>query len=45
MKNLNADDYLRINDSNSFFSKIGKSLLITGPTGTNVDDIGLALVQ
>ena len=45
MKNLNADDYLRDNDSNSFFSKIGKSLLITGPTGTNVDDVGLALVQ
>ena len=45
MKKLDADDYLRENDSNSFFSKAGKSLLITGPTGTNVDDVGLALVQ
>ncbi len=44
-KKLNADDYLRDNDSNSFFRKVAKSLLITGPTGTNVDDIGLALVQ
>ena len=45
LKKLRPEDYLRDNDSNSFFEKVGKSLLITGPTGTNVDDIGLALVQ
>jgi len=45
MKKLNPEDFLRDNDSNSFFRKVGKSLLVTGPTGTNVNDIGLALVQ
>ena len=45
LKKLDPENYLLDNDSNSFFSKVGKSLLMTGPTGTNVNDVGLALVQ
>ncbi len=44
-KKLSPEKYLKDNDSNSFFKKIGNSLLMTGPTGTNVNDIGIALVQ
>jgi len=35
--------YLRNNDSHSFFKKVGNSLVLTGPTGTNVNDIGIAI--
>ncbi|VVC02578.1 Glycerate 2-kinase [Candidatus Burarchaeum australiense] len=43
---LDARAYLNDNDSNSFFKKLGDEIL-TGPTGTNVNDImiGLALGQ
>jgi len=41
--NLKAAQYLKNNDSYSFFSKIG-DLIRTGPTGTNVNDITLLLV-
>jgi len=41
---MNAGDYLRNNDSYSFFEKTGE-LLITGPTKTNVMDVRLILVR
>ncbi|MHA1506919.1 MAG: glycerate kinase type-2 family protein [Candidatus Asgardarchaeia archaeon] len=41
---LNPRDYLSDNDSNTFFKKVGSSLIITGPTGTNVNDIVLCIV-
>jgi glycerate-2-kinase len=39
LKDMNIDEYLSRNDSNSFFEKLGDGLVITGPTGTNVNDI------
>jgi glycerate-2-kinase len=42
--NLDAKAYLDSNDSYSFFHKTGE-LLITGPTGTNVMDIQIILVE
>ena len=41
---LNPREYLDNNDSYNFFKKID-SLLITGPTGTNVMDIQVLLVE
>lgn len=41
---LRAGEYLDNNDSYNFFSKAG-GLLVTGPTGTNVMDIQMALVE
>lgn len=41
--NLNALEYLRNNDSYTFFSKIG-DLILTGPTGTNVNDLSIIVV-
>lgn len=41
---LNPDDYLKNNDSYNFFKKIN-SLLITGPTGTNVMDLQIIIVE
>jgi glycerate-2-kinase len=38
-----AEQYLTNNDSYSFFKKLG-DLVVTGPTGTNVNDVSLALV-
>ena len=38
MMKLNCEEYLRNNDSYSFFKKLG-DLIYTGPTGTNVNDI------
>lgn len=35
---VDAEEHLRRNDSYSFFQKVG-GLMITGPTGTNVNDI------
>lgn len=36
--------FLRHNDSNSFFKRIG-GLIVTGPTGTNVNDIMIVMVN
>lgn len=41
--NLNALEYLKNNDSYTFFSKIG-DLIFTGPTGTNVNDLSVIVV-
>jgi glycerate 2-kinase len=43
-RGLNPQDYLTRNDSYTFFNKIN-GLLITGPTGTNVMDIQLILLE
>jgi len=40
---MSARKFLDDNDSYSFFSKLG-DLVITGPTGTNVNDVTLAVV-
>jgi glycerate-2-kinase len=42
--NLDVDEYLSENDSYSFFNKLG-DLLLTDPTGTNVNDITIILVS
>ncbi|HME52203.1 MAG TPA: DUF4147 domain-containing protein [Candidatus Lokiarchaeia archaeon] len=36
--------YLENNDSNTYFSNLG-DVIITGPTGTNVNDLGMILVD
>jgi len=41
---LDPHEYLRNNDSYSFFKKTGE-LLITGPTGTNVMDIQIIMIK
>jgi hydroxypyruvate reductase len=41
--NLSLDATLKENDSYHFFDRLG-DLLITGPTGTNVNDLALILV-
>ena len=41
--NLSIDDTLKNNDAYHLFEKIG-DILITGPTGTNVNDLALILV-
>ncbi len=38
--NMDARDYMKNNDSYTFFSKLGDNIL-TGPTGTNVNDISV----
>ena len=43
-KSLDADAYLRENNSHEFFKKL-KDLIVTGPTGTNVNDILIAIVE
>jgi hydroxypyruvate reductase len=40
---LSAGEYLRENDSYSFFERLG-DLVKTGPTGTNVMDVALIMV-
>ena len=40
---LKPEKFLAENDSYSFFSKLG-DLIVTGPTGTNVNDISLIIV-
>jgi len=40
---LEPDDYLRENDSYNFFEALG-DLFVTGPTGTNVMDLQIALI-
>jgi len=37
---MDPEEYLRNNDSYQYFSKL-KDLVITGPTGTNVNDIAI----
>ncbi|MDA4111455.1 MAG: hypothetical protein OK439_02880, partial [Thaumarchaeota archaeon] len=44
-RGLDPSNYLSNNDSNSFFSIVGESLIVTGPTATNVNDIGIALIE
>jgi glycerate 2-kinase len=41
--NVSAREYLARNDSYEFFNKLG-DLIVTGPTGTNVMDIGVVLI-
>ncbi len=36
---LDAADYIGRFDSNTLFARMGRSLIITGPTGTNVSDV------
>ncbi|MBI2413426.1 MAG: glycerate kinase [Deltaproteobacteria bacterium] len=43
-KGLDAEVYLRNNDSYNFFRKAG-GLLVTGPTGTNVMDVMMAILE
>jgi hydroxypyruvate reductase/glycerate 2-kinase len=43
-RGLDADEYLRNNDSYTFFLKAG-GLLVTGPTGTNVMDIQILVIE
>jgi glycerate-2-kinase len=42
-KGMDTDTFLRENDSYSLFNKLN-DLIITGPTGTNVNDILIAIV-
>ena len=41
---INGEEYLNNNDSYNFFKKVG-GLFITGPTGTNVMDIQITLLD
>jgi len=41
--NLNPEESLAENDSYNFFSKLG-DLILTGPTGTNVNDVSVIVV-
>jgi glycerate-2-kinase len=41
---LNPDEFLDGNDSFSFFESMN-DLIITGPTGTNVNDLSVILVR
>ncbi|MBN1376053.1 MAG: DUF4147 domain-containing protein [Dehalococcoidia bacterium] len=41
---LDVKGYIDKFDSNTFFNKLGRSLIVTGPTGTNVSDILLYLL-
>lgn len=43
-RNISARDHLMANDSYSFFDSLG-DLIKTGPTGTNVMDIGIVLAE
>ena len=43
-RGLNPLDYLENNDSYSFFKELGQSI-VTGYTGTNVNDVFIALVK
>lgn len=43
-KGLNPDRLLRVNDSYTFFKRLD-DLVITGPTGTNVNDVTIAIVD
>lgn len=43
-RGLDPSDFLHRNDSYGFFSKVG-GLIVTGPTGTNVCDVRVAMVS
>ena len=43
-KGLDADSYIERNDSHTFFKKVG-GLIVTGATGTNVNDIMIAIAS
>ncbi len=43
-KNINLEQFLNKNDSNSFFKKVGTEI-ISGPTGCNVNDLILILLS
>lgn len=40
-RQLNVEEFLKNNDSFHFFKELGDSLIFTGPTGTNVNDLML----
>jgi glycerate 2-kinase len=43
-KGLDAESYIKGNDSHAFFKKVG-GLIMTGATGTNVNDIMIAIAS
>jgi glycerate-2-kinase len=44
-KGLSAQEFMQNSDSYNFFQKLGRGLIVTGPTGTNVMDVALILVR
>jgi len=44
-RGINVKQYIDRFDSNTLFKKIGRSLIITGNTGTNVSDVTLYLLK
>ncbi|MFX1451007.1 MAG: glycerate kinase [Promethearchaeota archaeon] len=42
---LNFEKFLQHNDSYTFFKELGHNLIFTGPTGTNVSDLVLLLLN
>ena len=42
---LEPSKYLERNDSNTFLRRVGNSLILTGPSGTNVNDVGIAILR
>ena len=44
-KNINLKRFQENNDMTSFFQHVGRSLILSGPTGTNVMDIQLVLIN
>ena len=42
---IDVEDYIKRFDSNTLFNRLGRSLIITGPTGTNVSDVILYLLS
>lgn len=44
-KGLDIKNFLEQNDSNTFFRKVGSSLIVTGATGTNVNDVGISITR
>lgn len=44
-EDIKIDDYLKNNNSYEFFKKVGNSLIYTGYTGTNVNDITLIAIN
>ncbi|MHA1944715.1 MAG: MOFRL family protein, partial [Candidatus Hodarchaeales archaeon] len=44
-KNIKLKEFQENNDMTSFFKQVGRSVILSGPTGTNVMDIQLMLVN
>ena len=42
---LDVEEYIQRFDSNTLFTGMGRSLIVTGPTGTNVSDVLLYLLD